>query len=706
MPFLLKDNTSFQASTGAKLLGPLGYGAIQLSISSLLGVLIAKSLPKGKILGLAFVGLATSYQLYKIASTFFNPQKTLDLTNDTALKLNALPPSDIMKSSTFMLADYLVDGTGIDGAFYSMILPLYIEALHKITTDDAVTAKHCLQGLYHYDQYFDRLGFFNKLIIEDLIQHVLNLKPGQSTLLDFSSLSLRAPHTMIGSIQRKDESTFIVRLHNGGIGTHFHYKRVDPTTGNKIIQTTLEIDNVNESNISPFIKAIALQNAYRLSNRVKGIYDSLKILQGRLSPASEDARFWSRAQMGGSCTGYAIKCYLKSTLSPETFIEFEHKLLTLSTHCLRTIYNHGLWRPDYYQHVIYEELRQKQLRLGLETPDSFDPFQLVTTKDPSNLLAEKSISFIKTQIGQGFILPNWGALDTYEYRRVTNLNFFNQIIASFDVLGSLENEKGLLEQVLQAKQKAKEELIKFNQAIERTILSEADRATLDACVSSLISGFEKPHLMASGLYYSVTNHHAFNLWSMFKILFPYMPYKISSQEALQLWDSLKFLMGGDLTTTRNLLEKIFPVIEAKQSISFEEARDYEYILIYALEMQAPLKLEALDLSAGFVYMLYKLHDKILPERTGTYNLLSTSTYLSTFLERYRDYRVDREFPTSPWKRAIFDLHMANPNYTPSELELPKECRAMNILGFFSKAPSSSTEIPNLGEKPMRPRIKE
>ncbi|MBX9743947.1 MAG: hypothetical protein K2X08_01910, partial [Chlamydiales bacterium] len=235
-----------------------------------------------------------------------------------------------LRASVFIEADRLSLETVQEGGLLTITIPPVLEGLAAVPSKESRIAKNCLESILNYENYFNLLGIANHVLVSDFINKISELKPGQQIGTSFSWLGLRnGSHIILGSIERKENGRFIVRFHNGGDGLEYHYNMTHSTTRTKLYQTTLEIDEVEEENLALFMKQVASLRAVGLNHDSSKVYEAILSLKGNILPPRKDPRFWSREQIGSSCSGFAIRCFLQTLLTPEDLTRFDLQFLSL-----------------------------------------------------------------------------------------------------------------------------------------------------------------------------------------------------------------------------------------------------------------------------------------------------------------------------------------------------------------------------------------
>lgn len=539
-----------------------------------------------------------------------------------------LSGGDVLRSAAFVEADYL-SILSIRGGLPTITIPPILETLGQMPSEDAQVAANCLEGLLNYENQVDFMGINNTVLVNELIEHVNQLQPGQKAALSFSFMNSKGGgHIVIGSIERKENGKSIVRFHNGGLGLDYHYERREAETDNTIYQTTLEVDEVDEENLIPFIRQVCALHAFRPDHDESKLYQSILLLKGKILPPSSDPRLWSRVQEGMSCSGYSLRCFLQSILTPKTLHEFDIRFLTDSTAKLKEGIKNGWFWDQTAQHMMaYQELRGRLIRMGGEDPG---PLEEALPSRMSDLTSKAQ----KTFWGLFFPPPIFSGLCYNEFERIGAVHF-EELHASFiDTTDFNINFSRSVEEKKAAISKFQEQFDLFCKDLDRSLFSEDDLKIIDK--------------------HSEEGYQQLALQHIYKTLFSNLDYTLHDEGAVKLLKAIDHLKRKDFPKARKKLEKVYHLTNTLQNISSETAKDYAHAMIHMLYLRTPTEeLEDLELRAAATAILTKLKDKVA-DKKNKYFTHTTLFYNS--LKFYRNLRLDKEFPESPWVRDIFDLH--------------------------------------------------
>lgn len=542
---------------------------------------------------------------------------------------------DVLRSAVFMEAEPL-SIVSVKGGLPIITIPPMLEALRLVDSPDARIAVNCLENLLNYETNFNLLGISNAPLVNELIHHVINLEPGQKTALPFSYMHPKeGGHIIIGSVEKKDGGKFIVRFHNGGQGLNNHYNKVESATGNRLYQTTLEIDDVEEFNLIPFIHQMTSLNVFRSNHKFSDVYGSILLLKGNVLPPSSDSRLWTRAQEGMSCSGYSLRCFLLSILTPESFREFEFKFLTLATAKLKDeIENGSFWNQTSEHKIAYHELRGKLIRIG-----GTDPGQLenVSTSQLANVASKAQALFWSRFFSPPFFTHG---MCGDEFERI-GLIFYEELHSSY--IRAIESYT-VVNDVFKIKtdEETKADKNKFNRLFKKFV------ENID---SSLFSGNDLAEID------DYINRNAFNipLQNIYKTSFSNLEFISTEENVLKLLRGVEHLKKKEYPAARKELENVYRQVESLESISSETAKEYAYAMckmLYFLNYPAE-QLEDIELRAAAAVIFAKLAEKASDKGK---EFLKLSGIFERSLENYRKHRLEKEFPNSPWSEDIYKMH--------------------------------------------------
>lgn len=630
-----------------------------------------------------------------------------------------LSGGDTLRSAVFVAAEHLT-GPTVQGGLPHLIIPPLLKALKTMNSPDAIIARNCLEGLLNFETHFDYLGISNQALVSDLQKKIHLLKPGQKMAFPLSNVSpTLGGHVIMGSIERKMNGQFLVRYHNGGdcnSGLEYHHAKTDKETGQKCYQTTLEIDEIDEKNLPTFIKTVTSLHSFRLGHDTNKVYRAISLLNGKILPPSEDERYWSRAQYGSSCSGYAVKCLLNSLLTPENSQLFELRLLKQMTKDLKQGIQKGyFWDATTEHHLVYEELRGKLTRLGGSDPG---PIENIKISYLAKAASKTQQSFWKIRVPHNPLLkfrsnlfpsisnprysPNLNPLlykffSNFEIFKDLNTDFINSKVRMIRTIDRYEYERKerkinpethqALSEIMQKIPDKKQEEIK--PILEKSVIPSLDHAKIilkKHYLSIDRSQFSREELLLldknenlikilnDGPFSSVRNRFLFYelaLTHFYLMVFPKLKYKIKDSGALQLSKAVECLKQKQLPQARELLINMYQAISSAPHLSPEQISDYIYVLIQSIHSDNPEKtktIEEIELHAALALILRKL-------KTNNHNSSNVIApeIIPNNINLYCFFRIDREFPMSPWKQDILNAGFYNSTkerdeYPPKDLQ--------------------------------------
>lgn len=204
----------------------------------------------------------------------------------------------------------LFASTVLGGGWIENNIPFYLKVLSLINLPRAKMAKSALESLLKFEDCFNQLRIGNSRLIQEFLNFLSKLEPGQQTALSLTwGLLLDSGHAFIASIEKEPSGRFTVRIHNGGLGIERHSDR----------QTTLEIREVQPKNLEAFIWHISDLRGTHLLSTNEQIYDALILLGGD----RPETAYSTKSQSGANCSGYSIRCFLQAIFSENEFKIFE-----------------------------------------------------------------------------------------------------------------------------------------------------------------------------------------------------------------------------------------------------------------------------------------------------------------------------------------------------------------------------------------------
>lgn len=623
---------------------------------------------------------------------------------------NVLTGGNTLRAATFLAADHF-SIYKVKGGLPYLILPPVIEALDKIGAEDAEAIKNCLGGILHYENHFNCLAPVNRLLINDFLASVHLLQEGQ--MIGFPLVWLQAwpyftGHVMMSSLHRQGDGRWLLRLYNGDEqNQEYHYRRYDPTTYSYLHQAVLEIEGIEEAHLKQFIRKVAPLHQFSFYTDYRLIYQSLSLLRGNFLPPSSDPRYWVPLQQGYSCSGYSIKCLIKALLSPSSYEQFEMEFLQLTTSKLRqaALQGHAFDSTKDHQR-IYQELRSKLLRRRGADPGIwvasgtspavknglhlqrlfwnglFKPSEALFHKDysPSNeefrhLLYSKEFSSLREKREQWTTALHPFGERSQPTIRETSENLIKEIERRFY---SLED--------------------KYNKSFNERSLKE-----LNIFLTSLIqisdSQKVKSELQKKILVQKIEEKINYFLYFCFLSMKVEPDYEIS----YKIIKSIKNMKNRQFKEARDAIEELYLSSLCLESMAPEETEECALALLHLLLLSLPRELEFLELASALIFLF--INKKIATGETNrrghpVYKKIIPEGLVRRLFTFYARYRLDLEFPDSPWttplldymrqhRREFFYPHPPTPNNschellakaTPSSLhKIVLACHAQAIL---------------------------
>lgn len=555
-----------------------------------------------------------------------------------------------LRSAAYIQADHL-SRMNIQGGFRSMIIPQVLQALDKMDSANAIKAKSALHSFLTFEEYFDYLGINNHFLVQDFIQKVEQLQPGQivAWTLSYMKASLKnytptiGGHVILGSIERTVNGKYLLRIHNGGEGVStYHYRRYEKESGRLLFQTTLEIDDIAFPELVTFIKAAAANQAFRPSNSVEKLYELTSALKGKYLPPREDPRFWMRPQMGNSCSGYSVKCFLRVILSKEEYITFRKQFLVLCVDNLKKGLEKGWFFEKTEEHrLVFKELNAKLMRLeGIERTVATKSSVLVRAAAQIQKKFWNSVFPISFETFHNMKL----GLDTDEFIRLSKHQFFKRLSDSYREVDAARNKENV--ETFEKCQKAFQlELHDFYQKLDKSKYSVKEQSELEKCVLEI---------QKTGKILKLNcDYQSCHLYHFYKLVFRKCSMVLTDALATRLKEVIDHLNTQNFKEARAILEGAFKLgIPDSQKLTEKQKEELEFTLCQTLYLEDSLVLEDMDLRAGLAILFQKM-DFIPPY------------YLTKNMGFFQELRFDQAFPDTPWAKMIVE-------YLKSSLTFPKD----------------------------------
>lgn len=532
---------------------------------------------------------------------------------------------DTLRSAVFLEAEHL-SLFAIQGGLPIVTIPPILEVLQTMHSHDAVVALDCLTSVLNFEKQFDYTGFNNAVLVDDFIYHIIQLEPGQKTALSFSVIApFQGGHVLIGSIEKKEDGQYIIRYH--GESLDYHYKKLDPRTGYTIYQNILEIDDVNISNLIPFIQEMTTFSTLRPGHTQEKVYEALRLLNGTILPPNEDPRFWSKPQIGFSCSGYAIKCFLQTVLTKETFKEFEFQFLVMSTGKLKKgIENGWFWDRTQLHKSAYQELREKLVSIGGGDPG---PLHKTTSSQISDLALKVQKKFWGFYFAPSVQLT----VGREEFQRVGLVHYPDITQWTYGILGQGSSVTSFKE-IVDARTKLGDLCRELYWAIPDDHYDANDREEI------FKHWREGNYLVALQLIY--------------RNIFPYIDHIPSDPVAVQLSQAIEHLQENELMDAYKKLQSVYHAILPLEGISQDSAIDYGHVMIQMLYLPPSMdSVEQIELRAAASIIFERLTYKAdFPSR----KYVRLTRHFHETIKAYHQLKIHKIFPASPWRQDIVAMH--------------------------------------------------
>lgn len=560
-----------------------------------------------------------------------------------------------LRAATFLEVEHL-SRLQVVGGLPSMILPLVINALNSISTNNAVVAKNALLNLLSYENHFSYLGIGNHFLIKDLLRHIKELNPQQIIVFPLSYMNGDGGHIILGSLQRTNNDKYILRIHNGGEGLEFHYHRYENKTGREIFQTTLEFVDIDFCELERFIPEAASIHACKLNNNAKKLYKLFLMFKSNVMPPSEDPRLWMRMQIGPSCSGYAIKCFLKFILSPSEYKQFSHNLLDLAINNLDEDFQRSwLYQTDNHN-LVREELYAKRARIFKMPTETVE--KKVTLLSNVGRKIEKKIWGLFFPLSALVSSPT-GHLgcDDDSFEMMGHLPYFKSLTESFAQIDANKNYISIQHQHLSGItnriKPSLRNIINFRIIFE-TFFKELPMHLYTSQEQ------KKMHDIRLDLIQRTEDFRGYQLYSLYKIVFKKFKFNIRESLANDLMQVVHHLKKNNFCGARQVLNNIYLSFNnIPKELPLSQREDYIYVICQTLYLEDSVKLDDIEIRGGLSMIFLKMG-------------LELPQFLNKHLSMYRDWRLDKSFPDSPWRQAILDYN---------------ESRSINRCAF-------QTEMPN------------
>lgn len=565
------------------------------------------------------------------------------------LFIKAVTGGKTLRSATYIQADHLAR-LNIQGGFRSIIIPPVLQALEKMDGINALKARNALQSFLTFEDYFDYLGINNHFLLQDFIQKVQQLQPGQLVAWTLSYMTLPpGGHVILGSIDCTEKGKYRLSIHNGGDGVEsYHYCRYDKESGRKLYQTTLEIGDIELPELTTFIKAAAANQAFRRGNSAKKLYELTPVLKGKFLPPTQDPRYWLRTQMGNSCSGYSVKCFLKTILTPEEYYTIRKLFLQNSVDSLKNGLQNGWFFEKTENHeVVLKELNAKLMRLeGTEQGRTAIFKHSLAASIASNVQGK----FWAGIFPMSYVAANAMKLgkDSFNFNRLLKHKFFKKLNDSYgEVVKAREWSKNF--RALENSQKAfQSELIDFYQKMDKSKFLEKEKSELENCILEIQ---EKGKVMKFNF-----DNQSCILARFSEIVFSKFKMDLVDPLAIKLKGVIDHLNTENFKEARAQLESAFKLgVLNGDKLTEKQKEEYEFVLCQTLYLNESVTLEDMELRAGLAIFFKKMEFEL-------------PSFLSKNIDFYQELRLDKAFPNSSWIKMILE-HLKSSRWFPTEFRV-------------------------------------
>lgn len=521
-----------------------------------------------------------------------------------------------LRSTVFSQAEHLSRMT-IQGGLPTMTLPPMIQTLRKIGLYEAAM---CLQDVLNYERSCDRLGIHPHLLTQDLVASITKLPTGKMMGISLNSLELFGGHVMMGSIERKENSSFILRIHDGGDSSTFHYSAIDKN-GRIVIQSTLEIDEIALENLIDFVRYTSTFHHFRKGNDFTKIYKAIPLLHGKiLPPKNIDSSCWLIPQTGTSCSGYSFKCFLHFILSKDQLKKYECCFLESAVENIKeSLFNGFLWERTKKHQIALRELSitlnsKKKLELPhIDDRETFCFNPLVEKIEHTFWSMIFPIDFARCQFQQlGVNVDDYWAVGT-----LPCFKLLHESLLQIKDKNAVKQKHARIDDFLQA-------YSDFLQQMNEEAYSKDERIKLDQISAELSQGNSFSSFSSTiKEFYQLTFKKEFTL-------------DLSHPLINSLFECITNLKECSFQKARTLLETVM-----LKSRIFEESLSDQlaFLSFLTLDLEEAVLMEEIELRAALSYFF--ISSKIPPP-----------SYLLKNLQLYQNLRLDKIFRKSIWRESL------------------------------------------------------
>ncbi|MEM1282504.1 MAG: hypothetical protein AAGG81_03015, partial [Chlamydiota bacterium] len=509
---------------------------------------------------------------------------------------------ETLRPAVFIGAEHLSEEK-IQGGLPYLTIPPLLEALEKIDSLNSKIAKSCLEDVLEYEKNISQLGICNQFLINDLENKIKSLKPKQILGVSLAVMWTFSGHVVMGSIERKENGKFLLRVHNAGDGRQHHYTKRE--NGRELIQT-YETEEIEEDDLIDFMRVATSLRTFRPSHDTGTLYYALKELNGNKLPESENPSLWNPSQTGYSCSGHSYKCFIKSILSEKEFEQFEKTFLSQAVNRLQNGLENGyFWEKSEKHQMALKDLSLELSRLTHENcppPEHYEPSTL------SEMTAAIDEQFWKLIFRKNNF--EWDINEAY-YAAI-DLKFFEnfkeaQRIRASEMLVSRKKKK--------YKNLADDFYSKLN---EENYTNEEWKFINDVLKNLFPNCYSEKGKLFKIIYTKELN------------------ISLVDEKAIEMKNIIQLLSENKLKEARKSLSTLYPTITSE---NLSDSNRDEMIAIFcdSFSLQDPNTLEDIELRAGLASTFKKLG-------------LELPTIQVSQLKKYRGMKLNEVFPESPWRQ--------------------------------------------------------
>lgn len=612
-----------------------GFPVFEPSLASAMLSYLTAPITIGSVLGMSvavFAGIS-------VPSCFVSG---LFIISAQHIFLQIISGGKTLRASVFNQADHL-SRLDLQGGLLTITVPPLIETLSQLDCPNAKKLRNALQSMLNYDNHFDYLGINNHLLLQDLSASLSELETGEIVAFPLSCLNpISGGHIIIGSVEREQTPadhipSYILRIFNGGIGLKYHRYRIEKESGRRLYQTTMEISGVPLTQLNVFLKKAALLHAFRLNNHVDQLYKLLETLEGHLLPPHPDDRFWMRVQQGNSCSGYSVKCFIKTILSEKEYLQFQTMFLSHSVNNLQKGLQTGWFYEKTYQHqMAHFELSQKLNRYA----GFYSNSNMNTQQTPLSQLASET-----QRVFWSFLFPL-----TFSSMKSNQLGYDvddGAFLGELKLFQDLDKVLQSFKEAYHGDPQASKEILKH----QVDLLSKAFQNFYTRLNLKPFSSLERHYLKEA--YDQITQPDGYDTimrhaYRFYLIAFIPVERTLNDEGAQQLINIKRYLNENCFEDARHLLNHVYQLThDGTCELTPEQRDEYYYVLckmLYSINFKEAVILEDIELRAGIAALFANLSFKL-------------PYYLKKNLDLYQNLRLDKAFAKSRWYSLINQHHV-------------------------------------------------